>query len=383
MIKACPLAADFEREIESAHQETIELLKTLCAIPAPSHHEERRAEFVKNWFEERGLSAEIDDAKNVRCGFALDEHQDMVVVMAHMDTVFPDMEPMPMREEGEKLYCPGVGDDTANLAGMMILVDRLHRMGYKPTCGVLFVGNSCEEGLGNLKGCKAIMRDFSARVKAFITLDGNTEEVCARVVGSTRYRITAKTRGGHSFADFGTRNAIEVLSRLTCALYRQNVPHMGGSVTTYNVGVISGGTSINAIAQHAEMLYEYRSNDPQCMAVMKEKLDTILRENALPDAQVEVEILGERPCGAAADKNAQSELENAALQVLAQYAGTKPQVTAGSTDCNIPLSLGIPSVCFGMYRGEGAHTREEWIEPESMRQGMKAAAAMLLNWFEK
>ena len=383
MIKACPLAADFEREIESAHQETIELLKTLCAIPAPSHHEERRAEFVKNWFEERGLSAEIDDAKNVRCGFALDEHQDMVVVMAHMDTVFPDMEPMPMREEGEKLYCPGVGDDTANLAGMMILVDRLHRMGYKPTCGVLFVGNSCEEGLGNLKGCKAIMRDFSARVKAFITLDGNTEEVCARAVGSTRYRITAKTRGGHSFADFGTRNAIEVLSRLTCALYRQYVPHMVGSVTTYNVGVISGGTSINAIAQHAEMLYEYRSNDPQCMAVMKEKLDTILRENALPDAQVEVEILGERPCGAAADKNAQSELENAALQVLAQYAGTKPQVTAGSTDCNIPLSLGIPSVCFGMYRGEGAHTREEWIEPESMRQGMKAAAAMLLNWFEK
>ena len=383
MIKACPLAADFEREIESAHQETIELLKTLCAIPAPSHHEERRAEFVKNWFEERGLSAEIDDAKNVRCGFALDEHQDMVVVMAHMDTVFPDMEPMPMREEGEKLYCPGVGDDTANLAGMMILVDRLHRMGYKPTCGVLFVGNSCEEGLGNLKGCKAIMRDFSARVKAFITLDGNTEEVCARAVGSTRYRITAKTRGGHSFADFGTRNAIEVLSRLTCALYRQNVPHMGGSVTTYNVGVISGGTSINAIAQHAEMLYEYRSNDPQCMAVMKEKLDTILRENALPDAQVEVEVLGERPCGAAADKNAQSELENAALQVLAQYAGTKPQVTAGSTDCNIPISLGIPSVCFGMYRGEGAHTREEWIEPESMRQGMKAAAAMLLNWFEK
>ena len=383
MIKACPLAADFEREIESAHQETIELLKTLCAIPAPSHHEERRAEFVKNWFEKRGLSAEIDDAKNVRCGFALDEHQDMVVVMAHMDTVFPDMEPMPMREEGEKLYCPGVGDDTANLAGMMILVDRLHRMGYKPTCGVLFVGNSCEEGLGNLKGCKAIMRDFSARVKAFITLDGNTEEVCARAVGSTRYRITAKTRGGHSFADFGTRNAIEVLSRLTCALYRQNVPHMGGSVTTYNVGVISGGTSINAIAQHAEMLYECRSNDPQCMAVMKEKLDTILRENALPDAQVEVEVLGERPCGTAADKNAQSELENAALQVLAQYAGTKPQVTAGSTDCNIPLSLGIPSVCFGMYRGEGAHTREEWIEPESMRQGMKAAAAMLLNWFEK
>lgn len=117
MLKARPLTPDFEREIESAYEETIALLKTLCAIPAPSHHEECRAEFVKQWFESRGLSAEIDDAKNVRCGFALDEYRDMVVVMAHMDTVFPDLEPMPIREEGDRLYCPGVGDDTANLAG--------------------------------------------------------------------------------------------------------------------------------------------------------------------------------------------------------------------------------------------------------------------------
>ncbi len=383
MLKACLLTPELSHEIESAHKETIELLKELCAIPAPSHHEERRAEFVRNWFESHGLSAEIDDAKNVRCGFALDEYQDIVVIMAHMDTVFPDMAPMTIQEKDNRLYCPGVGDDTANLAGMMILVDRLHRMGYKPTCGVLFVGNSCEEGLGNLKGCKAIMRDFSSRVKAFISLDGNTEEVCTQAVGSTRYRITAKTRGGHSFADFGARNAIEVLSRLTCALYRQSVPRVGRSVTTYNVGVISGGTSINTIAQHAEMLYEYRSDNPQCMAVMKDKLDVILRENTLPDAKINVEILGERPCGAAADQRAQRELEDAALQALAKYAGSKPNPTAGSTDCNIPLSLGIPSVCFGMYRGEGAHTREEWIEPESMRQGMKAVTALLLNWFEE
>ena len=119
------------------------------------------------------------------------------------------------------------------------------------------------------------------------------------------------------------------------------------------------------------------------MAVMKDQLDVILRENTLPDAKINVEILGERPCGAAADQRAQRELEDAALQALAKYAGSKPNPTAGSTDCNIPLSLGIPSVCFGMYRGEGAHTREEWIEPESMRQGMKAVTALLLNWFEE
>ena len=377
------LSAALENEIEAAQSETLELIKTLCRIPAPSHREERRAAFIREWLEARGFSAEIDDAKNVRCGWGVEESGEIAVVMAHIDTVFPDLEPMPMREENGRLYCPGVGDDTANVAGMLILMDRMRRLGLRPNGGVLFVCNSCEEGLGNLKGCKAIMRDFAPRVKAFLSLDDQSTHVCARAVGSARYRITADTRGGHSFADFGARSAIEVLSRLTCALYRQALPRAAGSVTTYNVGMISGGTSINTIAQHAEMLYEYRSDDPQCMAAMKDKLNIILRENALPDAQVEVKILGERPCGTASDKNAQSELENAALQSLEQYAGTNPRVTAGSTDCNIPLSLGIPSVCFGMYRGEGAHTREEWIEPKSMCQGMKAAAAMLLNWFEK
>ena len=247
------LSAALENEIEAAQSETLELIKTLCRIPAPSHREERRAAFIREWLEVRGFSAEIDDAKNVRCGWGVEESGEIAVVMAHIDTVFPDLEPMPMREENGRLYCPGVGDDTANVAGMLILMDRMRRLGLRPNGGVLFVCNSCEEGLGNLKGCKAIMRDFAPRVKAFLSLDDQSTHVCARAVGSARYRITADTRGGHSFADFGARSAIEVLSRLTCALYRQALPRAAGSVTTYNVGMISGGTSINAIAQHAGM----------------------------------------------------------------------------------------------------------------------------------
>ena len=375
------LAPALERAIEAAQGETLELIKTLCRIPAPSHREERRAAFIQEWLEKRGLPAEIDDAKNVRCGFGLEDAAPMVVVMAHIDTVFPDMEPMPMREEGGRLYCPGVGDDTANVAGMLTLIDLLHRLDFRPTCGVLFVCNSCEEGLGNLMGCKAIMRDFAPRVKAFLSLDDQSTHVCARAVGSARYQITADTRGGHSFADFGARNAIEVLSQLTCALYRQHVPRAAGRVTTYNVGMISGGTSVNAIAQHAEMLYEYRSSDAQCMAVMKEKLNIILRENALPDARVTVKLLGERPCGAAGDPAAQRELETACVAALERHVGGRKPISIGSTDCNIPLSLGIPSASFGMYRGGGAHTREEWIEPSSLYAGMKAAACVLMNWF--
>ena len=301
--------------------------------------------------------------------------------MAHIDTVFPDLQPMPMREEAGRLYCPGVGDDTANVAGMLTLMDIFHRLNARPTCGVLFVCNSCEEGLGNLAGCKAIMRDFAPRVKAFLSLDDQSTHVCARAVGSARYRITAETRGGHSFADFGARNAVEVLSRLVCALYRQHVPRAAGSLTTYNVGVISGGTSVNAIAQRAEMLYEYRSNDAQCMAMMKEKLDTILRESTMPDAKVTLKLLGERPCGAAGDPAAQRALETRCTAALERYVGGKKPIGMGSTDCNIPLSLGIPSASFGMYRGGGAHTREEWMELSSLCAGMKAAACVLMHWF--
>ena len=117
------LTTALEREIEAAQGETISLLKALCAIPAPSHHEERRAEWIQAWLEKRGLSAEIDDAKNVRCGFGLSQYQDIVVIMAHIDTVFPDLQPMPMREETGRLYCPGVGDDTANVAGMLTPIE--------------------------------------------------------------------------------------------------------------------------------------------------------------------------------------------------------------------------------------------------------------------
>ena len=172
-----------------------------------------------------------------------------------------------------------------------------------------------------------------------------------------------------------------MLSRLTCALYRQALPRAAGSVTTYNVGMISGGTSINAIAQHAEMLYEYRSNDAKSLAAMEEKLNVILRENTLPDAKVTVELLGERPCGTATDPAAQKALETACCAALKHYVGGKKPISVGSTDCNIPLSLGIPSASFGMYRGGGAHTREEWIEPSSLCGGMKAAASVLMNWF--
>lgn len=381
-MKAVRLSERELRDVEAMQEETVALIKALCAIPAPSHHEEKRADFIAGWLASHGIDARIDEAKNVL--FELGEQGDggMIVVAAHTDTVFPDVEPMPQREEEGRLYCPGVGDDTTNLAAMLMLARYLRERGYRPARRILFAANACEEGLGNLKGIREIMRAYGPRVKAFVSLDGGLEEICSRAVGSSRYRIAVRTRGGHSFADFGNRNAAAVLAGLIGALYEQPLPVNGGSVTTYNVGVISGGTSVNAIAQSAEMLYEYRSDDAACLAEMERQLRGILARCVPPDASVEAELIGQRPCGGVVEPAAQRGLEEACIDALRCYAGTEPVLSSGSTDCNIPLSLGIPSVCFGVYRGEGAHTREEWVELSSIAGGMKAVLSMLLGWFE-
>lgn len=379
-MEARQLSEELSRQIERMQGDVIALIKQLCAIPAPSHHEERRAAFIHDWLAQRGMRSTIDEAKNVLIPMGLDEHEDIVVIAAHTDTVFPDMTPMPLREEGDRLYCPGVGDDTANLAAMLLMASVLKER--RPRCGVLFVANSCEEGLGNLKGSREVMRAYGSRVRAFLSLDGGTDHVVSRAVGSSRYRITARTKGGHSFGDFGERNAIAVLAELISGLYAQRLPRKDGAITTYNVGTIAGGTSVNAIAQQAEMLYEFRSNDAACLRAMGEQLDVILRAHTPEDAKLSVELIGERPCAGNVEPLAQRSLEEACLGALRRYAGTQPELCAGSTDCNIPLSMGVPSACFGVYRGEGAHTREEWIDVTSLCGGMKAAMSVLLNWFE-
>ncbi len=378
-MKAVELSQEIQRDIARMQPQVVELMRALCAIPAPSHHEERRAAFVQSWLNQRGIPSSSDGAKNVYFSFGLDAFEEIVVVMAHMDTVFPDTDPMPMREEDGKLYCPGVGDNTTNLAAMLSMAAYLKDR--TPCCGVLFVANSCEEGLGNLKGCKAIMSAFGSRVKAFLALDGGTQHVCARAVGSSRYRITAHTRGGHSFADFGQRNAIAVLAELTCALYRQPLPAHGRSITTYNVGVMSGGTSVNAIAQEAQMLYEYRSDDAACLKAMRTQMQEILEAHQASDARLTLEVLGERPCAIEGDCAKQADLEDACCDAIERYVGVRPAISSGSTDCNVPLSMGIASACFGVYTGEGAHTREEWVQLSSIENGMKAAMSVLLNWF--
>lgn len=376
---ALPLRDELKQYLQNSQQQLTELLLALCQIPAPSHHEEQRAAFCKQWLERQGAKGVyIDEALNVVYPHRCREEEPVTVFMAHTDTVFPDTEPFVPRQKDGRLYCPGVGDDTANLAVLMLLAKYVIQNDCPVKNGLLFVCNSCEEGLGNLKGSRQIMADYAGRVHELISLDGYYLGLCDMPVGSMRYRVTLRTEGGHSYGDFGNRNAIEKLSSMIQTLYTVRVPQAGK--TTYNVGEISGGTSVNTIAQSASMLYEFRSDSREGLSFMKRFFTSVVESYRNMDLEVEVELLGERPCMGDVDPVAQKVLADLCADAIEQHAGKQPMRMPGSTDCNIPLSLGVPACCFGVCLGGGAHTRGEYIELDSLPVGAAIAATVLQNW---
>ena len=365
-------------QIQAHAQEARQLLLTLARIPAPSNHEERRAEFCLDWLRAKGAkTAYIDPALNVVYPIGDTGENDFMVFMAHSDVVFPDTAPLPLQIEDGRIYCPGVGDDTANAVALLTVAGYIAEHDLTPKgCGVLLVINSGEEGLGNLKGSRQIMADFGHRVKEFITFDGNATAIVTKAVGSRRFKVTVTTEGGHSYARFGAPNAIAQLSRLISRLYEVQVPAIGR--TTYNVGTISGGTSVNTIAQRAEMLYEFRSDEREGLAIMQQLFDRIVEEFRQNGVEIEIEVVGDRPCGLEVDNSA---LARRAAQAVKEHYGFEPAFTSGSTDCNVPLSMGIPAICPGCVLGAGAHTREEYVELDSLLPGLKVAAQLILHHF--
>lgn len=377
------LTLDMERYLAESQAELRQLIRDLCAIPAPSHHEEGRAEFCRRWLEENGgENVIIDEALNVICPCGGTKDGNVTVIMAHTDTVFPDTEPLPFREADGRFYCPGVCDDTANLAVLLIGARYFLRRGTPPKTGLVFVANSCEEGLGNLKGSRAIAARYGSRLRELISLDGTRlNALVTKAVGSHRYRVTVRTEGGHSFGAFGNRNAIRCLASLIDALYTVKVPVDGDSRTTYNVGTISGGTSVNTIAQEAEMLYEYRSDSRVCLGQMQRMFEQMTAAFAATGIDVEVEKLGDRPCAGAVDPARQQALLDRVFSSIRDVLGQEPCCCSGSTDCNIPLSLGIPAVCMGVCTGSGCHTREESLELDSLLPGSRLFLDFLADYF--
>lgn len=362
------------------YQELAQALhRQLCPIPAPSHHEDQRAAFCLEKLQQFGYDhAYIDEAKNVICYVPAENSSLTMMFAAHTDVVFPDREPLPFREEDGKIYCPGCGDDTACVAQLLSVMKMIKDQGKAPLCNVVFVLDACEEGLGNLKGIRAAMEKYHNDLAAFVTFDGKYGSVVNRSVGSHRYRVTVRTKGGHSYGDFGNENAARVLAEGIRKIYEIPIPQ--GGKTTCNVGMISGGTSVNTIIQEASMLCEYRSDTAENLQYMHAAFQKVFAHMA-EYAWVDVELVGDRPGMKNVDAVAQKALTDTCAAIQQKHTGVEPSRHSGSTDCNIPHSMGIPAVCVGTYAGGGTHTRQEWVDVESIGVGVGIVADVVQTVF--
>jgi len=371
-----------ENYIKSVKEELKELIRNLSIIPAFSNHEIKRANYCLKWFKENGFEDVcLDDANNVIARFGVNNNNQIVVISAHTDVVFPDEDKLPFKEDNEHFYCLGVCDDTAQLAIMMIASRYFVSNNLNPKYGIIFAANTGEEGLGNLKGIRQIVKDYGNRIKEHITIDGTTiQDTVTSAVGSVRYQVTVNTKGGHSFKDFGSPNAIILLAEIINEINKIEIPKKENTITTYNIGTINGGTSVNTIAQEASMLCEYRSNDRECLKIMNEKFLEIFNK-ANKENNIKVEVVGERPCAGDVNQKDLEELIKKADDSVIKI-GYKPIHKTSSTDSNIPLANNIPSVCIGACNGYGVHTREEYLDINSLDLGLKRVMLLLNNYFE-
>lgn len=366
--------------IEKHKNDMYKTLEELCAIPAPSHFEHARAEYCKRWLENVGAKGVyIDEALNVIFSMNCEESDKITVFVAHTDTVFPDTDPMPYVDDGKYIRCPGVCDDTASLVVMLYAAKYLIERGFNPPYGVMLVCNSCEEGLGNLKGTRQLFADYAGRIAQFISFDARFENIADRCVGSHRYEVEVFTEGGHSYGAFGNRNAIAELAKIVNEIYSIEAPKIGNSKTTYNIGGISGGTSINTIAQSAKMLCEYRSDNVECLAIMKSNFEKIFADAKARGLDMKIELIGDRPCMGEVDLSKIERLIEICRPIIEDVVGIKVKTHSSSTDCNIPLSLGVPALCIGVWNGGGCHTREEWLQRDSIICGLEVGIKAIIQ----
>ncbi|PWB73385.1 MAG: peptidase M20 [Anaerolineales bacterium] len=361
-------------------QRIIDLAVQIQQIAAPTFHEQKRAEFVRELFVEEGLTdVSIDEAGNVYGRWSMGDDQKVkvkpLVISAHLDTVFPFEMDLSVRHESDKVFGIGIGD---NSLGVAALIGLAWMMKERHTSGVAgdiwFVANVCEEGLGDLRGMRAVVDRFGEDVLAYLVLEGMAlGHIYHKAVGVKRYRVTARTRGGHSWSDYGQPSAVLELSKLVVQLSSLKLPSQPR--TTMNVGRIKGGTSINVIPAEACLELDLRSEGRAELAELVSGVDQLIEAANKTGVRIEAEVIGERPAG---EMSARHPLVGLAEQCL-RAQGLEPHLTSGSTDANIPLSRGYPALVLGVTNGGGAHTKNEFIHARPVAQGMEQLIMFVEN----
>lgn len=374
-----PLPDGAEAYIRENLEELKQLLKTLTLIPSPSNQEFERASFCRQWMEENGChGAYLDEANDMVYPYQCDEGKPIIAFLAHNDTVFPDKEII-WRQEGSVAHAMGVGDDTAGVAVLMMIARYVTQTGIDSPYGILFVANAGEEGLGDLKGSRQIVKDFGERMKYFVGFDGSMTHLQVDCVGSHRYEVMIRTEGGHSYGDFGNRNAIRYAASMIDTLYAMKVPTE--AKTTCNVGMIHGGISVNTIAGECKFMYEYRSASRDCLEKMEKMFYAVVQAYQTMGIEVNVKLLASRPCRADVDEQEQKALLERCETIIRKYhPDGEIWKDINSTDANIPWANGIPATTMGVIKCGAAHTREEWADLDSLDEGMHIAMNLILSF---
>jgi tripeptide aminopeptidase len=340
----------------------------ICEIPAPTFDEGERAKYVRGRFEALGLKdVTIDAAGNVRGRRPGAGSGPGLAMAAHLDTVFPRGTDVKVKREGTHLHAPGIGDNSVAIASLLAMVEALNAGGVRTAGDLYLASNTGEEGLGDLKGMKAFITDVKHRVAAAIAVEGmKLNRIIHVAVGSRRYKVTYTARGGHSWGHFPSPSAIHILGRAIADISRLEVPKE--PKTTYNVGVIHGGTTVNTIAAEADMLVDMRSIDAGALANLeKQVLEIITHAAKEGDGQVKLELVGDRPAGAIPVTHPVVQTCIAVHRILGLQTFTEP----GSTDHNVPLAMGLPGVCLSVTEGANEHRLDEYIETGPIPTGVK------------
>ncbi len=337
-------------------------------IPAPTGQEAQRAAFMMGRLSAEGLEVIQDVVGNVYARVpGSDPKARPVVVSAHLDTVFPADTPLTLRREGDRLFGPGIGDNSVAVAALLGLWWLLQAHHVQPQGDLWLVANVGEEGLGNLKGMKAVVARFGVQPKAYIVLEGlGLGWVYHRGLGVRRYALMVQTTGGHAWADAGSPSAVHEMAALIQRLTSLPLPRHPR--TTLNVGMCQGGVSINTIAPEAVAEVDLRSEDPATLAKLSQAVETETQRLQRKGVSTSWKIIGERPAGGIPKGHP---LVQAALQAL-QRQKVSASTAVASTDANVPLSLGFPAICMGLTHGGGAHTTDEFIYLTPLATGMAA-----------
>lgn len=354
--------------IKTDHKNTLNEQKEICAISAPTFHEQKRAKDYQTRFTNLGLDDVGTDAVgNVLGTLRGDRNGPKLIVAAHLDTVFPEGTCTTVAEKDGLFRAPGITDDSRGLAEVLCIIRALKQSEIQPLGNILFCGNVCEEGLGDLKGSKQLFKDIQ-NIDGFISIDGSgVGSITYQATGSHRYQVTFTGPGGHSYGNFGLPSAIHAAGRAIAQIADLRPPK--DPITTFTVGTIKGGTSVNTIAAQAEILIDIRSNGEKELLQLDSEIISIINAAVVQEnvrwgsnqLTVDIELLGDRPAGS---QSPQEPLVQA-VYIAGKHLGIDSQLSnPGSTDANIPISLGIPGISIGRGGASGnIHTTNEWFDP--------------------